>query len=206
MPDASAIAADLAERGWSCCEEFLPAAIVGELRDEAYAVQMRGELHSAAVGAGVRRAVRPAIRGDEICWLTPPFSPAVARLADELEQLRLALNRELMLGLFDLELQFARYAPGCGYARHLDQIAGSEARVLSLALYLNDDWRAEEGGALRLYTPENRDAPFLAFAPQAGRLVSFLSDRFEHEVLPATRERLSVTGWFRRREGSWMHP
>jgi SM-20-related protein len=27
----------------------------------------------------------------------------------------------------------------------------------------------------------------------------FLTERFEHEVLPATRERLSITGWFRRR-------
>jgi SM-20-related protein len=35
--------------------------------------------------------------------------------------------------------------------------------------------------------------------PVAGTLVCFLSDRFEHEVLPATRERLSLTGWFRRR-------
>jgi SM-20-related protein len=29
--------------------------------------------------------------------------------------------------------------------------------------------------------------------------VCFLSERFEHEVLPATRERLSIAGWFRRR-------
>ena len=34
-----------------------------------------------------------------------------------------------------------------------------------------------------------------------GTLVAFLSSQFEHEVLPATRERCSLTGWFRRREG-----
>jgi SM-20-related protein len=27
----------------------------------------------------------------------------------------------------------------------------------------------------------------------------FLADRFAHEVLPATRERFTLTGWFRRR-------
>jgi SM-20-related protein len=27
----------------------------------------------------------------------------------------------------------------------------------------------------------------------------FMSDRIEHEVRPASRERLSLTGWFRRR-------
>jgi SM-20-related protein len=33
------------------------------------------------------------------------------------------------------------------------------------------------------------------FLPMAGRLVIFRSDEIEHEVLPATRERLSITGW-----------
>jgi SM-20-related protein len=36
--------------------------------------------------------------------------------------------------------------------------------------------------------------------PQGGRLLTFLSERFEHEVLPAHRERISLTGWFRRRD------
>jgi SM-20-related protein len=67
--------------------------------------------------------------------------------------------------------------------------------MLSCVLYLNDGWRAEDGGALRLYLP-TRHCDVL---PRAGTLVAFLSERFEHEVLPAQRERLSLTGWFRRR-------
>jgi hypothetical protein len=35
--------------------------------------------------------------------------------------------------------------------------------------------------------------------PVGGRLVAFVSERFEHEVLPGRRERMSFTGWFRRR-------
>ena len=35
--------------------------------------------------------------------------------------------------------------------------------------------------------------------PSGGSLVVFLSGEVPHEVLPATRERLSLTGWFRRR-------
>ena len=34
---------------------------------------------------------------------------------------------------------------------------------------------------------------------EAGTLVVFLSADVPHEVLPATRDRLSLTGWFRRR-------
>lgn len=202
MSRAAAIAVDLTERGWSCCESFVESECVAALRAEAQDIWMRGEYRAAAVGRGARRALRPAVRGDEIRWLTAPFSPALERLAEELERLRLGLNRELALGLFDLELHFARYAPGSTYARHLDQLSGSDARVLSWILYLNEDWRAEEGGALRLYTPADASAPFLEFAPRAGRLMSFLSGRFEHEVLPATRERFSITGWFRGRSGT----
>jgi SM-20-related protein len=199
MPHASAIASDLAARGWSCCDDFLVPEHVAELRAEADAVRERGEFRAAAVGAGGRRAVRRAIRGDEISWITPPFARPLARLADDLEELRLALNGELTLGLFHLEFHFARYVAGRAYARHSDQLADSEARVLSWALYLNDDWRAEEGGALRLYTQARAHAPFLEFPPRGGRLMVFLTERFEHEVLAATRERLSITGWFRRR-------
>jgi SM-20-related protein len=35
--------------------------------------------------------------------------------------------------------------------------------------------------------------------PLAGNLLLFNSAQLAHEVLPARRERLSLTGWFRRR-------
>jgi SM-20-related protein len=45
-------------------------------------------------------------------------------------------------------------------------------------------------------SPENavRD-----IVPHGGTLVVFLSERFEHEVLPTARARVSLAGWFRRR-------
>jgi len=49
---------------------------------------------------------------------------------------------------------------------------------------------------LRLYLDEQR---VREVSPVASTLVIFLSDRFEHEVRPARRPRLAVTGWFRRR-------
>jgi SM-20-related protein len=64
-------------------------------------------------------------------------------------------------------------------------------------LYLNEDWRRDDGGLLRFWPEENAEA--LDIVPVGGTLVTFLSDRFWHEVLPARRERLSLTGWFRRR-------
>ena len=43
------------------------------------------------------------------------------------------------------------------------------------------------------------DAIYRDVLPEGGTLVCFLSQRFWHEVLPARRERLSLTGWFRGR-------
>jgi len=40
---------------------------------------------------------------------------------------------------------------------------------------------------------------FRGLLPEAGTFVAFLAERFPHEVLPARRPRLALTGWFRRR-------
>ncbi len=38
--------------------------------------------------------------------------------------------------------------------------------------------------------------------PLGGRLVCFLTAGREHEVLPAQRERFSISGWYREREAA----
>jgi SM-20-related protein len=71
---------------------------------------------------------------------------------------------------------------------------------VSVILYLNEGWSPEEGGALRLYLGEDGDGPARDIPPVFGRMVVFWSERFFHEVLPAGRERMSLTGWLRTRE------
>ncbi|MEZ5449151.1 MAG: 2OG-Fe(II) oxygenase [Thiolinea sp.] len=78
----------------------------------------------------------------------------------------------------------------------MDNFRGTSARLVTVILYLNEDWQAEEGGELRLYTD---DDSYLDILPESGQLVAFLSEPFYHEVLPGSRERLSLTGWLRRR-------
>jgi SM-20-related protein len=48
---------------------------------------------------------------------------------------------------------------------------------------------------LRLYLSDHH----LDVYPSGGKLVLFLSADFDHEVLPATRDRFSIACWFRRR-------
>ncbi|HZW71900.1 MAG TPA: 2OG-Fe(II) oxygenase [Caldimonas sp.] len=113
-----------------------------------------------------------------------------------LDTLRVALNRHAFLGLLSLEAHYAIYPTGAFYARHRDRFRDDDARVLSWALYLNDGWTAADGGALRLHLNARQTRDVL---PEGGTFACFLSDSVEHEVLPSTRARLSIAGWFRRR-------
>jgi SM-20-related protein len=193
---ATSIADALAGQGWAIADSFLPTEAVHALAKDARQRLAANGFRAAGVGAGARHAVREDVRGDIVLWLEPPgANPVQQQCLAQFETLRSALNRELQLGLFDFGCHYACYPPGAVYRRHVDRLAGDDRRVLSCILYLNDAWLAEDGGELRLHLPARaRDV-----LPQAGTLVAFLSERLEHEVLPARRERLSLTGWFRRR-------
>jgi SM-20-related protein len=194
------ICAAIADEGLAVEADFLPQANVAKLADEARERHAAGEFRAAGVGRGVARVQRSDVRGDRILWLDQSLaSSAQQTFWQALDALRLALNEALLLGLFSFEGHYALYPPGAYYRRHRDQFRGatasSDIRVISCAIYLNENWALTDGGALRIYDDERiRDV-----LPVAGTLVCFLSDRFEHEVLPATRERLALTGWFRRR-------
>lgn len=200
MNDASTAICDLlAHDALAVVPDFLPAKAIAALASEARLRDAAGEFRVAAVGRGSARVARSDIRGDRTHWLDER-APAIAERSfwQAMRALRVELNRQLYMGLYELECHYALYPVGGFYRRHRDQFRDSRssgARALSCVLYLNCDWREEEGGALRIY----RDGEPRDVLPIGGTLVCFLSERFEHEVLPTARERLSVTGWFRRR-------
>lgn len=187
---------DLAAHGWSQQYQFLPEELTLALAAECRAYAAAGVLTFAGVGRDTGRKLRPDIRGDRTMWLKAGQSEACDHYQHIMEALRLALNRAFFLGLDNYESHFAVYAPGASYGRHLDRFRDDDLRTVSAVIYLNPDWQAEQGGALRLY-PEG--APSTDIVPTGSRLVLFLSSDMPHEVLPATCERLSLAGWFRRR-------
>ena len=195
-PIASAVDA-IAASGYVVAPHFVDDATVAALRLRTLELDADGLLSPAAVGRGSTRLRRVDVRGDRIRWLDPN-SPDESEqsLYTKLEALRVAVNRELQLGLFELEAHYAIYPAGRGYARHLDRFRDDDSRVLSIVLYLNDAWRAQDGGALRLYLPNGGSVDV---KPEGGTLAAFLADRYAHEVMPAARIRLSIAGWFRRR-------
>lgn len=191
-----AVDSSLGVDGITVRDRFLAPLQIRALMDCAQLRRQRGEFHAARIGGEGSLQRREDIRGDSTCWIVPPLLPAEQILLEQLERLRLKLNAQAWLGLFELELHYAWYPPGAGYARHVDQPQGRGQRQVSLVLYLNEDWSPEASGQLRIFDAAgcHRD-----IEPLAGRLVCFLTPGREHAVLPTQRDRLSISGWFRTR-------
>jgi SM-20-related protein len=190
------IVTELAEQGWSRQNIFLPDDLTVALAAECRARAAAGELAPARVGRGATSEVQESVRGDRIQWLEAGQSAACDRYMGLMDSLRLALNQSLFLGLEDYESHFALYPPGAFYRRHVDRFRDDDGRVVSAVIYLNTAWLPDDGGQLRLFLDDGRTHDV---QPSGGCLVVFLSGEMPHEVLPANRERLSLTGWFRRR-------
>lgn len=190
---------DLAETGLSITDNFLSPDEIAMLANEARELRRQGEFRLAEVGNGALQEKHTEIRSDRIHWLDPQqLSPLQAKHFARIEELRLAINRHLFLGAFEFEGFMAIYPPGSFYKKHWDRFAGMPHRVVTVILYLNEAWQETDGGMLRVYLNGDEDeSSYQDIAPLAGRLVVFLSGRFPHEVMPAHRDRISLTGWLR---------
>lgn len=155
------------------------------------------KFRAAGVGHREKLAVEESIRGDKIFWWDPDaLTPSQSEVYKMLEGLRTALNENLVLGLWDMELHYAVYSPGSRYDRHIDAFQDDPRRMVSFILYLNENWNPDDGGQLRVHFKTNE---FEDVLPTGGNLVLFMSHSIEHEVLETKSERRSLTGWFRRR-------
>jgi SM-20-related protein len=186
----------LLRRNWAVLEHFIDSRQTSRLSAEAQELWSRRQFRAASVGRDAVQAQQEEVRSDSTYWFSDDPMPAQRELLQFFDTLRTELNSQAYLGLIDVECHFARYGIGDFYAKHLDRFRSDDRRVVSAVLYLNEDWRAEDGGELKLF-PRQEDAVLVR--PQAGTLTLFMSEHVEHEVLPAKRERWSVAAWFRRR-------
>lgn len=187
-----AITTALREEGWIFIPEFLQSDAYQPLFQRA--LRLADEYTPAAVGRGFDQQENNFVRTDEIYWLDPS-NDVDWFWADLMEQLRLAINKSLILGLFEHEAHYACYQPGSFYKRHVDAFKGEENRIVSVVLYLNPDWLPTDGGEFVIYPDQSLSGE--SFLPKGGSLAVFLSEDFPHEVLAAHRTRYSIAGWFR---------
>jgi len=180
----------LVDKGYVITDNFLSPMELERLRTAFFTHLEDGHFRSATIG-NRQRQLHHGVRKDWIYWVEEVTLPDCQFLFQRIADVRSFLNRTLYLGIQDQEMHFALYPPGAFYKRHLDAFKERNARKITLILYLNQDWQATDGGQLRMYLPEQT----LDISPLGGRLVCFRSELIEHEVLPAKRDRLSITGW-----------
>lgn len=188
------VAEDLRNQGYSIRENAISPQMVKALQDLQNSFT-DDEFKHAGIGRGQSFVKNTRVRTDEIRWIDDQSQTGKDWLTWA-AAFKTYLNRSLILGLFSFESHFARFNAGDFYKTHLDAFKGSANRVLSLVVYLNDDWSETDGGELVLYMDEH-DKQGIRVLPRAGTLVCFLSEDFPHEVLPANKTRLSIAGWFR---------
>jgi SM-20-related protein len=186
------IADGLAEQGYAIVDNFLsPEEVHAILQQDEFKNGLL-QFKKASIGKQHDKQINEAIRGDYIQWIDRSNSSvAIQAYLSKLNELISHVNQSLFLSVKDYEVHKTIYPAGSYYKRHLDQFKQDDHRRLSVICYLNENWQPQEGGELRIYLQEKTQDVL----PCAGRLVCFRSDLLEHEVLPATRPRSSITGW-----------
>ena len=188
----------LATTGCYVGPSVIDAALVIALRERLRTLHAQQSLHAAQVGRGTTLTATTQWRGDAIAWLDQDaLDPAETDAMDLINSLRGALNQALYIGAMDTECHYARYPRGAFYKTHLDRFGDHDLRVVSLVFYLNAHWHDHDGGELLIHHQTSHLIERVL--PRCGTMVAFLSAQFPHEVLPATRPRLALTGWMRRR-------
>jgi len=191
-----AIADALYRQGWCITDQLLSTSLCKELKAELFAFDAMDALTRAGIGRGEAHRLSKAIRSDRTRWLDKS-TPTQQHYASVMEELRLALNRRLFLGLFEHEAHYAAYPPGGFYKKHLDSLHGSTNRLVSTVLYLNEAWEAKDGGELILYEEASPESECRRQWPELGQMAIFLSEAIAHEVATTYRQRYSIAGWFR---------
>lgn len=189
----------LADEGWLVLDRVIADLLYRNLKKEALKRKQQGLFKDSGIGRQQSFQVEKKIRGDQICWLEDKETPTISQWFEVTQQLQQELNENLFLNINDFECHWAIYPPGQGYDQHLDQHRTGQAqseRIISLILYLNEDWPADGGGELLIYDNHHIRTEI---RPEGGRLVLMRSDLIPHAVRPAQQERWSLTGWFRRR-------
>ncbi|MCC5923764.1 MAG: 2OG-Fe(II) oxygenase [Crocinitomicaceae bacterium] len=182
---------ELATQEYVVIDNFLDAKEL-QLLLELFEQRKRQNLfEKAAIGASGNEKIINEIRGDYTLWLNRKTDTLFEAIFLRIDEIKCVLNRLCMLSISDFEFHLAVYPKGSFYQKHYDQFNNRNNRLISVVLYLNENWIQGNGGELRIH----KDTGHIDIAPLMNRLVLFRSDVVLHEVLVSNTERNSLTGW-----------
>ncbi len=181
---------------YGCCNDFIrPSTVVG-LRANIQSLSESGEMRSSGVGNKINPQQDKRIRGDKIKWIGEQSTNQFELIyLKKIEKFIFHLNKTCFTSIKGFESHYSTYEKRSFYKRHIDQFKNEKGRKYSIILYLNEEWKEEDGGILSLYP---KDGEQINISPLGGRMVLFRSDEMEHEVHASfTRDRRSIAGWLK---------
>lgn len=174
-------------------DDFLGLALSGSLKKNLLKLHSCNQLLEA--GTGNQQVDHDKLfRSDVIHWLDPENEDEVEQYFFQvMDHFVEHLNRTCYTGINAYEFHYTLYPEGSFYKRHLDQFRSDDSRKYSMIMYLNEDWKKEDGGELCIYHSDGEQK----ISPDNGKTVFFKSSELEHEVLVTHKPRMSITGWLK---------
>ena len=174
-------------------ENFLSLSLANSLKINLQDLYTNNKLHVAGTG-NINIDRDKLFRSDIIHWLDRKNKNEFENLFfNVMDEFIIYLNESCYAGIRDYEFHYTLYPTGSFYKRHLDQFKNNDSRKYSMILYLNADWKIEDGGELCIYHTDHQQI----ISPTNGKIVFFKSGELEHEVLITTKPRMSITGWLK---------
>ncbi len=195
------IISDLLEHRYCIVDNFFSVEEISLLRKGLLTKFEDDKFKKAAIGNHFNEVISKSVRGDYILWMDEKVEDTATQLFfGKINALADYLNKTCFLGILHKEFHFALYPEGAFYKRHLDTFLNDDRRKLSIVCYLNEpDWKEDDEGELVIYLNGNGNERTNVICPIPGRMVIFESQELEHEVMPARRNRMSITGWLKTR-------
>ncbi|MEZ4916122.1 MAG: 2OG-Fe(II) oxygenase [Chitinophagales bacterium] len=182
-----------AQQEYLIIDNFLPKQLAYKVLEDAKYWKAEEAFKKAGIGKLDNLIIKESYRSDKIKWINKADClKNTKNYLDIIERLIMEFNRSFFLSLKDFESMYAIYPEGAFYKKHTDRFAQQPHRIISLVLYLNENWQETDQGQLLIYK-ENKT---IKVNPIFNRLAMFKSELW-HEVLPCKTPRYSITTWLK---------
>jgi Rps23 Pro-64 3,4-dihydroxylase Tpa1-like proline 4-hydroxylase len=198
---APEISASLSEHGYyTTSSPFLPRGVIEAMRQQSINLR-KEERFESSWSEKIDEATGQATRFDKegVFACEPDGSDydtapdLITYMSVLLQTLPPFLNgeeptNELDLSVASFNAKLAVTSPGGSvYPLHIDNpqgLAVGDTRKLTCIIYLNPDYKDQDGGELRILLGGEEGLQTIDIPPSGGRLLLFWSDEIPHEVLP----------------------
>ena len=175
-------------------DHFLSDALSAHLKENLRILYADNQLSAAGTGQKDQTDHTNLFRTDQIYWLDRNHNNIHENsFFDLMDAFVSHLNETCFTGINAYEFHYTLYETGCYYKKHFDQFRNNDSRKFSMVMYLNEDWKENDGGELCIHTENSNQN----ISPMNGKSVFFKSNELEHEVLVTNKQRLSITGWLK---------